>query len=119
MANISNKTTLRNKYVEIIKNALIANGEEVDMVASNKFNFPCVDEENNEEWVMVTVTIPLGEGRGKEPYDGYGERTSYQMKVAEKAEKAKAAEEKKAKKIELDKKKRAAQEARKHEEEGE
>lgn len=86
----SNKTTIRNSYLSKIIVLLKDAGEDVGYIASNKINLPVVDEEGNEEWVTVTVSVPLGEGRGKEPYDGYGERESYDLKEKEKAEKAAA-----------------------------
>lgn len=89
----------RNAVIADLVEILRSRGEDVDFIASNKVNFPVVDSEGNEGWVTVTVSVPLGEGRGKEPYDGYGERQSYQMKVKEKAEKAAIAAEKKARKI--------------------
>ena len=86
----SNKNNIRNAYLSKIVGLLKDAGEDIGYIASNKINMPAVDEEGNEEWVTVTVSVPLGEGRGKEPYDGYGERESYDLKEKEKAEKAAA-----------------------------
>ena len=62
---------------------------------SNEFALPCVDEEGNDEFLVLTFKVPTGSRDG--------EAESYAMKATEKAEKAKAAAEAKAKKIARDK----------------
>ena len=51
---------------------------------------------------MLTCKIPTGANKGTEPYDGYAMAEEYEMKLKEKAEKAKRAAEAKAKKIAKD-----------------
>lgn len=113
MSKQSTKSALRSAMVEAIREYLTQRGEDTGLTASNKINFPTVDSEGNDEWVVITVTVPTGAEKGTEPYDGYAERTAYEMKQAEKAEKAKIAAEKKAKKIAADEKKRALAKAAK------
>lgn len=84
--------------------------EDVGMVSSNSFNFPVV-EDGEEGWVEIVVKVTKDGGD-----DGYLKRDEYKMKCEEKAEKAKVAAEKKAKKIARDKKLR---EEKKKEKEGE
>lgn len=84
--------------------------EDVGMVSSNSFNFPVV-EDGEEGWVEIVVKVTKDGGD-----DGYLKRDEYKMKCEEKAEKAKIAAEKKAKKIARDKKIR---EEKKKEKEGE
>lgn len=84
--------------------------EDVGMVSSNSFNFPVV-EDGEEGWVEIVVKVTKDGGD-----DGYLKRDEYKMKCEEKAEKAKASAEKKAKKIARDKKLR---EEKKKEKEGE
>lgn len=84
--------------------------EDVGMVSSNSFNFPVV-EDGEEGWVEIVVKVTKDGGD-----DGYLKRDEYKMKCEEKAEKAKVAAEKKAKKIAKDKKLR---EEKKKEKEGE
>lgn len=84
--------------------------EDVGMVSSNSFNFPVV-EDGEEGWVEIVVKVTKDGGD-----DGYLKRDEYKMKCEEKAEKAKVAAEKKAKKIARDKKIR---EEKKKEKEGE
>ena len=93
---------LRRKYMEAVKAFLEQNGDEVLTTNSNEFALPCVDEEGNDEFLVLTFKVPTG-SRDGEAYDGYGEAESYAMKATEKAEKAKAAAEAKAKKIARDK----------------
>ena len=94
--------TLRQWYMGLIKDCLNIKGEEVLQTNSNEYAVPCVDEEGNDEYVVITFKVPTG-SRDGEPYDGYGEAEAYAEKVADKAEKAKAAAESKAKKIAKDK----------------
>lgn len=115
MAKVT-KTAVRNKlrakYFEKVWNFL-KESEDVLQVATNKFVFPTVDSQGEDQWVMVTVSVPLGAERGAEPYDGYGEAEAFQMKQTEKAEKKRNAEEKKAKQIAEREKKKAEKEAKK------
>lgn len=98
------RDAMRNEIVE--KFAQFAmESEDVGMIKSNAFNFPCVDAEGNEYFAVVTISIPTG-GRDEE-YDGYGERQSYEMKCEEKARKAAEAQAKKEAKIARDAARRA------------
>lgn len=82
--------------------------EDVGITASNEFNFPIVDAEGNEDFIVVKLVIPTG-SRDGEPYDGYGARKDYELSQKEKAEKAAKAAEAKAKKIARDQKMREKQ----------
>jgi len=98
---------IRQRYMEQVVEYFTAKGEEVLRTASNEIAMPCVDGEGNDEFIVLTFKVPTG-SRDGEPYDGYGVADDFKMKTAEKAEKAKAAAEKKAKKIAKDEKARAA-----------
>ena len=98
---------LRVRYMTAVKTFLEAQGDEVLRTNSNEFALPCVDEEGNEEFIVLTFKVPTG-SRDGEPYDGYGEAEAFEMKATEKAEKAKEAAEKKARKVERDKAQREA-----------
>ena len=115
MAKVT-KTAVRNelraKYFEKIQN-FMKESEDVLQVATNKFVFPTVDGQSEDQWIMVTVSVPLGAERGAEPYDGYGEAEAFQIKQTEKAEKKRNADEKKAKQIAKREKKKAEKEAKK------
>lgn len=102
MSKTSIKNDLRAKYLERIIDLFKVNGEEVLRTASNKIAFPCVDSDGDDQFILITVTVPSGE-RGGEPYDGYSEAEAYAMTVANKEAKAKEAAAKKAEKIARDK----------------
>lgn len=109
---------IREKYIKAVSDFLTTAGEEVLVTGSNEIALPCVDTEGNEKFIVLTFKVPTGE-RGGEPYNGYNEASDYAAHVAEKAEKAKAAAEKKARKIEADKKAREEKARLKAEEKGE
>ena len=108
MANTSKKNlhdALRAKYIERVSEFLADAGAEVLITGSNEIALPCVDSEGNHECVVITCKVPTG-SRDGDAYDGYSMAEDFKMKTAEKAEKAKIAAEKKAKKIARDKKMR-------------
>lgn len=94
---------------EILRNAYLAeiieyfnHHDEVLRVKSNEIAIPVVGIEGNEDFIVITVKVPTGANKGMEPYDGYSEAESYQMKLAEKERKEKEKEEKKKRKIARD-----------------
>lgn len=93
---------LRIRYMGAIKKFLEAQGDEVLQTGSNEYAIPCVDDERNDEFLVLTFKVPTG-SRDGEAYDGYSEAEAYALKSAEKAEKAAKASEAKAKKIAKDK----------------
>ena len=109
------ETKLRNEFLSLISNFISENREtDVLPVSASELAIPCLDEEGNEKWVLVKVSIPRGTRNGEggyDPYDGYSVAEDYQFDLADKAEKKRAAEEKKAKKIAADEKKRAEKKA--------
>ena len=108
MATTSKKNlhdALRAKYIERVSEFLADAGEEVLITGSNEIALPCVDSEGNDEFIVITFKVPTG-SRDGDAYDGYSMAEDFKMKTAEKAEKAKIAAEKKAKKIARDKKMR-------------
>ena len=104
------RDNLRNEYLQKVINAFV-NEDEVLRVKSNEIAIPVVGCEGNEDFIVITVKVPTGANKGKEPYDGYELAQEYEMKLKEKEEKRKENEEKKKKKIardnELRKKKKA------------
>lgn len=99
---------LRSKYVDVIKECLANLEEEVLITGSNEIALPVVDSEGNDNWVVITVKVPIG-SRDGEKYDGYSMQQDFLLKQENKKLKEKIAAEKKAKKIAADEKKRAAQ----------
>ena len=94
---------IRNKFMKAVVEWLTEQGEEVLQTKSNEIAIPCLDEEGNDEWCVITFKVPTGSRDDGEAYDGYGMAEQYAESVAEKEEKAKIEAEKKAKKIARDK----------------
>lgn len=111
MTKISNKALndkLREKYLQAVMEYFSSHDEDVMRTNTNEIALPCVDEQGNEKFITITVKVPTGSREG-DPYDGYSMAEEYKLKLTEKAEKAKAAAEAKAKKIARDEKQRAKQ----------
>ena len=99
---------LREQWVARVREWLAANGEDEGLMASNKIALPALDAEGNDQWIVMTITVPTGQhGDDGEAFEGYSEREAYEMKVAQKAEKAKEAAAKKAAKAAKDAETRA------------
>ena len=84
--------------------------DEVLKVKSNEIAIRCVDVEGNEKWVVITVKVPTGADKGREPYNGYDEAEDYAHKLKEKEIKAQKRKAEKEKKIAHDKKMREEKE---------
>lgn len=100
---------LREKYLEIISKAMNDIGEEVLRTNSNEIAFPCVDEEGNDKYVVLTIKVPIG-SRDGDAYDGYSMAEDYAIKCKTKAENAEKKKKEKEKKIARDEKKRKEKE---------
>ena len=94
---------LREEYLKSIIDSFLAKDEEVLRVKSNEIAIPVVGCEGNEDFIVITVKVPTGANKGTEPYDGYELAQDYEMKLAEKEEKAKQKAKEKEKKIAKDK----------------
>jgi len=92
---LSLANAVRTEIINRLYAFLAESGEDVGMINSNTFNFPIVYE-GEEGFVEIVAKVVK-----KDSDECYQERTDYQMKLAEKADKAaereKAAAEKKAK----------------------
>lgn len=99
---------LRNKYLDLFIQFLTEQGEEVLRIKSNEIAFPVVDEERNDEFIKVAISVPTGSRDDGEAFDGFGMAEQYAEKVEADKEKAKAEAEKKARKIARDKAQREA-----------
>ena len=106
---------LREKFLKIVAEILKEKDEEVLRTGSNEIAVPCLDEEGNEKFVVLTIKVPTG-SRDGDAYDGYAMTEEFEIKQRLKAEKAKETAEKKAKKIERDKKLREQKRKEKGEE---
>ena len=99
---------LRNKYLDLFIQFLTEQGEEVLRIKSNEIAFPVLDEERNDEFIKVAISVPTGSRDDGEAFDGFGMARQYAESIADKEEKARANAEKKAKKIERDNAQREA-----------
>lgn len=93
---------IRNEFLTMVSDFLNLKGEEVLRVKSNEIAIPVVGCEDNEDFLVITFKVPTGANKGTEPYDGYSMAEDYELKLKEKAEKAKTNAEKKAKKMAKD-----------------
>ena len=99
---------IRTAYMSKVVEWLKEQGEDVLRTKSNEIAIPCLDEEGNDEWCVITFKVPTGSRDDGEAYDGYGMADEYTAKEAEKAEKAAKAKADKEKKIARDKAQREA-----------
>ena len=109
------ETKLRNTYLSFISQA-ISQEMEIDAlpVSASELAIPCLDEEGNEKFVLIKVSIPRGTRNGQggyDPYDGYAVAEDYAIDCEEKAQKKADAEAKKQAKIARDEKARAEKKA--------
>lgn len=93
---------IRTEFLNLVADFLHTQDNEVLLVKSNEIALPVVGCEGNEDFLVITFKVPTGANKGLEPYDGYAEAESYEMKQREKMEKAKANAEKKKRKMERD-----------------
>jgi dihydrofolate reductase len=108
---------LRNQYVDAVMKMLADAGEDVLRVGSNEIAIPVVDAEGEDNYVVFVVKVPTG-SRDGDAYDAYGLAQEYEMKQAEKKEKAAKAAEEKARKIARDEEMRRQKAANKAKREG-
>lgn len=92
----------REKYLSMLTDFL-KDTEDVLRVKSNEIALPFVDCNDEEKFIVITVKVPTGADKGREPYDGYAEAENYEHMLKEKAIKAQKKAEEKAKKIAHDK----------------
>ena len=81
---------IRQRFMAKVVGWLTENEEEVLTTKSNEIAIPCLDEDGNDEWCVITFKVPTGSRDDGEAYDGYGMATQYAEAVAEKEAKAKA-----------------------------
>ena len=94
---------LREEFLQKVIDTFLSQNEDVLRVKSNEIAIPVVGCEGNEDFIVITIKVPIGANKGTEPYDGYSEAEDYAHKLAEKQRKAKEKEIAKQKKIEKDK----------------
>ena len=94
----------RQEVLQEIINSLESQGETVLKIKSNEITFPTLDEENNDIWIKIVVSVPRG--AKDEEFDGYNENQYFLMKEKQKKEREEQRKKAKEKKMERDKKMR-------------
>lgn len=93
-------TKKREDVLELVQGLLAELGEEVMRESGNALVFPSTDDEGNELFVKIAVSIPRGDRTG-EAYDGYAAAEDYKVHqeevAAKRAQRAKENAEKAAK----------------------
>lgn len=109
------ENSLRNTFLDfVIKQVQTAFDTDVLPVSASELAIPCLDDEGNEKFVLIKVSIPRGTRNGEggyDPYDGYAAAEDYALDCKEKAQKKADAEAKKQAKIAKDEQKRAEKKA--------
>lgn len=109
------ETKLRTQFLNFVTEQVQTNFDtDVLPVSASELAIPCLDEEGNEKFVLIKVSIPRGTRNGQgsyDPYDGYAIAEDYAQDCVEKAQKKADAEVKKQKKIAHDEKVRAEKKA--------
>lgn len=95
----------RDEVTQIIFDFFKGRGEDCQLIASNSIAFPFVSKSGDDEWMKITISIPLG--TKDDAFDGYTLAEEHHTKEVERIKKRDEAEAKKAKKIARDKEKRA------------
>lgn len=99
MSKASMETKLRNEILENIINMIEdVRGADALPVSASEIAVPVVDDEGNEKFALIKVSIPRGTRNGDggyTPYDGYAAAEDYKLDLADKADKVRAREEKK------------------------
>ena len=114
MSMASMETAIRNDFISNIS-GFIENwrGADVLQVSASEIAIPVVDEEGNEKFVLIKISVPRGTRNGDgtyTPYDGYAAAEDYRLDLADKADKKRAREEKKEREIKEKERKRKAKE---------
>ena len=99
MSKASMETAIRNTMLENIMKMIDSEyATDALPVSASEIAVPVVDEEGNEKFALIKVSIPRGTRNGDggyTPYDGYAAAEEYKLDLADKADKARAREEKK------------------------
>ena len=105
------ETKLRNTFLNFVTEQVQTSFDtDVLPVSASELAIPCLDDEGNEKFVLIKVSIPRGTRNGAggyDPYDGYAVAEDYAQDCVEKAQKKADAEAKKQAKIARDQKARA------------
>lgn len=117
MTKAALETNLRNSVITTISDFLKEHyATDVLTVGAGEVAIPLLDEENNEKFAVIKISIPRGTRNGNggyDAYDGYTAADDYKAELAEKEAKRAASAEKKAMAEKLREQKRALRAAKK------
>lgn len=105
LSNKELKTRLRKKYFTMLKDLLSQTDEEILVIGDATLCFPTLNENGEEEFVKIVLSVPTGSK--DEVFDGYSLKEDYDLKQKLNKEKTLKKEELKRKKQEQDAKLRA------------
>ncbi len=112
MTNTALNTNLRNSILHDFMEFVTGKYETDTLSCStSSFTFPVVDEEGNEKFAKISVSIPRGTRNGEggyDAFDGYAAAEDFKLEQEEKEAKRKASEAKKEAKRKADEAKREA-----------
>ena len=90
MSKASLETAIRNHILDAIQTMLTEMYDtDVMPVSASELTIPVLDEEGNEKFALIKVSIPRGtRANGTyEPYDGYAAAEDWKLALADKADK--------------------------------
>ena len=84
------ENALRNKFLSLVSE-VISKDEETDVlpVRASELAIPCLDEEGNDKFVLIKISVPRGTRNGMcgyDPYDGYAASEAYKLEQESKAQ---------------------------------
>ena len=84
------ENALRNEFLKFITEAIQTTFEtDALAVSASELAIPCLDEEGNEKWILIKVSVPRGTRNGEggyTPYDGYEAAQAYTEEKESKAQ---------------------------------
>jgi hypothetical protein len=81
---------LRKKFLDMITK-MVSDEMDIDTlpVSASELTIPCLDEEGNEKFVLIKVSVPRGTRNGEggyDAYDGYAAAEDYRAEQESKAQ---------------------------------
>lgn len=84
------ENALRNKFLAFVSETISQEMEtDVLPVSASELAIPCLDEEGNEKFVLIKISVPRGTRNGEggyTPYDGYAASEAYVLEQESKAQ---------------------------------
>ena len=111
MSKASLETAIRNKFLDEIRKVVSESYDyDIRPISASELMVPVVDDEGNEKYVLIKVSIPRGTRNGEGgyiPYDGYAAAEEWEQELADRADKV-AKRKEKAERAEKEKERKRA-----------